>query len=59
MNYRWLFRMARWAQNPPSEKRVIFVFGIVAVCLAVFAVEYFFGWPEVLSMDPRARRMRP
>ena len=59
MNPRWLFRMARWAQNPPSEGRVKLVFGIIAVCLALFAVEYFVGWPEALSLDPKGWRYRP
>ena len=51
--------MARWAQNPPSEGRVKLVFGIIAVCLALFAVEYFVGWPEALSLDPKGWRYRP
>lgn len=59
MNHRWLFRMARWAQNPPSEKRVKFVFAIIGICLATFAVEYFFGWPEALSVDPKWHRYQP
>jgi hypothetical protein len=59
MNYRWLFKMARWAQNPPSEKRVIFVFAIIGICLAVFAIEYVFGWPDWMTVDPRAMRWRP
>ncbi len=28
MNLRWLFRMSRWARNPPSAARVAFVLGI-------------------------------
>jgi len=59
MNPRWLFRMARWAQNPPSEGRVKLVFGIIAVCLILFGIEYFFGWPEWMSIDPRPHRWRP
>lgn len=59
MNQRWLFRMARWARNPPSEKRVIFVFAIITVCLVLFAVEYFWGWPEMLSPDPKRHRWKP
>lgn len=59
MNPRWMFRMARWAQNPPSEKRVKFVLAIIAVCLTVFAVEYFIGWPEMLSLEPGGWRYRP
>lgn len=55
MNPRWLFRMARWARNPPSEKRVLFVLGIITVCLGLYAVEYFIGWPELLSMEPKGR----
>ena len=58
MNPRWLFRMARWAQNPPSERRVKFVFAIVAVCLCLFAWEYFVGWPDALSPTDM-RRTRP
>ena len=59
MNIRWLFRMSRWAQNPPGEKRVIFVLAIIAICVAVVAIEHIFGWPDWLSMDPRNRHMRP
>ena len=59
MNIRWLFRMARWAQSPPSEKRVKFVFAIIAICLVIFGIEYFVGWPDWMSMDPSNRRMRP
>ena len=49
MNPRWLLRMARWARNPPSEGRVKFVFAIIAICLALVAIEYFFGWPDWLT----------
>ncbi|SLN12788.1 hypothetical protein PEL8287_00453 [Roseovarius litorisediminis] len=56
MNPRWLFRMAKWARQPPSEKRVIFVLGIVGLCLVLFAIERFVGWPDFLSLEPRARR---
>jgi hypothetical protein len=59
MNPRWLFRMARWAQNPPSEGRVKFVLAIIALCLLFFAIEVFIGWPEALSLDPRAWRFTP
>lgn len=59
MNQRWLFKMARWAQNPPSASRVKFVLAIVAVCLAVLAIEQFYGWPDALSLDPKGQRWRP
>jgi len=56
MTPRWLFRMARWAHNPPSEKRVKLVLGIVAACLVLFGVEYFIGWPDWLTVEPVGRR---
>jgi len=58
MNPRWLFRMARWANRPPSEKRVRLVLGIIAVCLVIFAIEYFIGWPDWMSTEPM-RHWRP
>jgi hypothetical protein len=51
----WLARAKRWAQNPPSEGRVKLVFGVVALCLIVVAIEWLFGWPDWLTVD----RLRP
>ncbi len=59
MNHRWLLRMARWAQNPPSDKRVVFVLGIAAVCIALFLIERYVGWPDYLSPDPKSHRWKP
>ncbi|MEQ8292459.1 MAG: hypothetical protein RIA08_09650 [Roseovarius sp.] len=56
MNPRWLFRMAKWAHRPPSETRVKLVLGIIVVCLAVFAIEYFVGWPDWMTLEPAGRR---
>ncbi len=60
MNYRWLLRMSRWAKNPPSEGRIKFVFAIVAICLALYAVERIYGWPEWLTPQatPKGRISR-
>lgn len=55
MNLIWLLRAKRWAQNPPSLKKVMFVGGIVAVCLVLYGIEAIWGWPNALSVD----RMRP
>jgi hypothetical protein len=49
MNPIWLLRMARWVRNPPSWARVKLVVGVVLACLGLFAVEYFWGWPESLT----------
>ena len=56
MNHRWLLRMSRWARNPPSEGRVKFVLAIILICVALYAYEHFFGWPEMLTPDATARR---
>ncbi len=59
MNHRWLFRMARWAQNPPSESKVKFVFAIILGCIALFGVEYIWGLPDWMAVEPRGIRYRP
>lgn len=55
MNPLWLFRMSKWARNPPSTRRVIFVFSVIAIALCIFALEHFDLWPEALT----ATRMKP
>ena len=57
MNLRHLLRMSKWARNPPSEKRVKLVIGIVVICLILFAIERWIGVPEWLQME-RMRRPR-
>ncbi len=49
MNTRWFLFMARWARNPPSAKKVRFVFAIIVLCLILLAIETFIGWPEALT----------
>ncbi|WP_212523141.1 hypothetical protein [Actibacterium sp. MT2.3-13A] len=60
MSMRWLLRASRWARNPPSEKRVKLVLGVVALCLLLVALERFFGWPDWLTLEgtPRGRIAR-
>ncbi|MBK1634549.1 hypothetical protein [Rhodovulum adriaticum] len=57
MNLRWLMRAARWARNPPSAGQVKMVLAILAICIGLFLVERFIGWPEALSVNstPRGR----
>jgi len=55
MNPRWLLRMAKLAHRPPGEKRVLLVLGIVVLCVAVFAVERYVGWPEWMTTEPARR----
>ncbi|MFT6076413.1 MAG: hypothetical protein ACJAVT_002649 [Yoonia sp.] len=55
MNQRWLLMTKRWAQYPPSAGRVKFVAAIIAVCIALYAIETLRDWPEWLTPN----RMRP
>lgn len=49
INPRHFLRMSHWARNPPSEKKVKFVFGIILLCLALFLIERYIGLPDALS----------
>jgi hypothetical protein len=44
--------MAQWARNPPSPARIKLVFAVVGLCLAIFAIETWIGWPDWMSLDP-------
>lgn len=55
MNPNWLLRMSKWARNPPSAKRVVFGLAVIAICLALFAYEYFIGAPDWMQIE-RVRR---
>ncbi|MFN3724144.1 MAG: hypothetical protein ACK4VZ_13985 [Paracoccaceae bacterium] len=55
MNPIWLLRMAKWVRNPPSWARVKLVVGVVVACFVIFGIEYFWGWPEALTVQ----RVRP
>lgn len=51
MNMRWLLRASRWARNPPSEKRVRLVLGVIALCLLLVGIERLIGWPNWLTVE--------
>ena len=51
MNWLSLLRMARCARNPPSAARVRLVLAILAICLFVFAIETWIGWPDWMSLE--------
>ncbi|CUJ92975.1 hypothetical protein PH7735_01544 [Shimia thalassica] len=55
MSFRHLIRMSRWARNPPSEKMVIFVFSVIAICFVLFAIERWIGWPDWLVPNNMGR----
>ena len=51
MNPRWLMRMALWARNPPSRRRIQLVLIVIAGCALNYGIVQFFGWPEALSAE--------
>ena len=54
--FRWFLRAKRWAQNPPSEKRVILVLGVIAACLALYAFDRWIGLPVWMHLTPASSR---
>jgi len=52
---RWFLRASRWARNPPSDKRVALVFGLIAACLVLAGIERFIGWPDALTVERTPR----
>lgn len=51
----WFLRMARWARRPPSTKRVILVLAVLVLCLALYAIENWIGWPDALTVNKLRR----
>jgi hypothetical protein len=52
----WLMRARMWVKNPPSAKRVKFIFALVAISLLVAALEYFGFWPDWATAQRIPRR---
>ena len=52
----WI-RMWRWARNPPSKQQRMIVLVVMAVALLLAGIEFFFGWPDWLTVNrpPRVR----
>ncbi|MEQ6247953.1 hypothetical protein ABMC89_03585 [Sulfitobacter sp. HNIBRBA3233] len=51
LNPRNFMRMAMWARNPPSWKRVMLVFAAILVALGIVGLDYFGLWPEWAKAD--------
>jgi len=56
MNIVWFMRMKRWVQNPPSAKRVKFVFAIILAAAVIFGLEYVGWWPDWATGERIGRR---
>lgn len=55
----WLIRMSRWARNPPPLWKVKLVLAVIALCFVIFGIEYFWGWPEFLTVNGRVGYRAP
>ena len=58
MNFRWLLRAKRWAQNPSSEGHVKLVLAVIAACAGLYFVDLVWGWPVWLTPDQLGRGAR-
>lgn len=52
----WLARARRWVQHPPSMRHVILVFAVIAVALAVYALDRTGLWPDWARSSPQRLR---
>lgn len=59
MNLLWLLRMVKWARRPPSARQVKVVLAVVALCLVLYAIERFIGWPDWARVNRMPRRWGP
>lgn len=59
MNIMWLLRMARWARNPPGPARRRMLLVVIGLAVVIGGIEYLFGWPEALTLEPQRRFWRP
>lgn len=55
MNPRWLLMAKRWAQNPPSMKRVMLVLAVIGICVVIVIAERMGLTPDWMTSD-RVRR---
>ncbi|WP_439122245.1 hypothetical protein [Marivita sp.] len=51
MNWFHLLRMAKWARHPPSPAQIKLGLGVIALCLAIYSIERWVGWPEWMSLE--------
>ena len=54
--FRWFLRAKRWAQNPPSERRVMLVIGVILACLGLYAADRWIGLPDWMHLSPASSR---
>ena len=58
MNPRWFLRLARLVRNPPSKERQRLYALVLAAAAVIGGIEFFFGWPEWLTVNDWRGGMR-
>lgn len=56
MNERWLWRMSRWARNPPSAARVKLVFGVIVLATLIWGIDRLGYWPDWATAERIPRK---
>jgi hypothetical protein len=56
MNERWLWRMSRWARNPPSAARVKLVFGVIVLAALIWGIDRLGYWPDWATAERIPRK---
>lgn len=57
-NLIWLLRASNWVRNPPGKRRVMLVLAVIAIALAIVAIEKLGFWPEWAQLhEGRAPRL--
>lgn len=55
LGLQWFLRMAKWARRPPSARMVALVLVVLALSLALFALEWAGLWPDALTVNGRPK----
>lgn len=55
----WFLRMSRWSRRPPSQRRVVLVLVVIALCLGLAGLQWLGLWPEALRVNDRPRLTLP
>ncbi|MDI3337335.1 hypothetical protein QKW60_13025 [Defluviimonas aestuarii] len=58
MNPRHFLRMAHWARNPPSARRVALILGIITVCLALAGLEWSGVLPDGFGLSSGDNKLK-
>jgi hypothetical protein len=55
MPLHFLLKMMRWLRHPPPRHMRLLIAVVFCIGASLALIEYFFGWPDALTVDPRMR----